>query len=83
MEGEEKAVGTLGVPVISIKEDELELGEGIAINASGHVQELDRNFNFWSIASTGITSGCAWPVLGGTIVTALYNGGAPGVLYEL
>ena len=66
-----------------VKEDHVELGEGVVINASGHVQELDRNFNFLSIASIGLVVGCTWPILGGSIVTALYNGGAPGVLYEL
>ena len=41
----------------------------IRVNASGHIQELDRNFNLLSITSVGITTGSAWPALGGTIVS--------------
>ncbi|KAI9660020.1 MAG: hypothetical protein M1821_001372 [Bathelium mastoideum] len=59
------------------------VGEDIIINASGHVQELDRNFGFFSICSMGIVTGNAWSALGSSIVVALYNGGPPGVIYEL
>ena len=38
-------------------------------NASGHVQELDRNFGLWSICGLAITSGNVWISLGGTIVS--------------
>lgn len=38
------------------------------INASGHVQELERNFSLWSAASVGICTGNTWVALGGTIV---------------
>ena len=54
----------------------------IAINASGHRQELDRNFNLLSICSLGISSGNTWIALGGSITVAIYNGGPPGVIYE-
>ena len=39
------------------------------INASGHVQELDRNFNFLSILGMALCSGNTWIGLGGTIVS--------------
>lgn len=52
------------------------------INASGHVQELQRNFSLVSLAGIGITVGNVWPAAGGSILVALYNGGPPGVLYE-
>lgn len=55
---------------------------GAAINASGHAQQLDRNFNLLSICSLAITSGNTWVALGGSVTVAIYNGGAPGVLYE-
>jgi len=58
------------------------ISEGL-INASGHRQELDRNFRFVNICGLGITTGNTWLALGGTIVTAIYNGGPPGVIYEL
>ncbi|KAI9703502.1 MAG: hypothetical protein M1820_005806 [Bogoriella megaspora] len=55
---------------------------GEAINASGHVQELERNFGLLSICSVGIVTGNSWCALGGSIVVALYNGGPPGIIYE-
>ena len=36
------------------------------INASGHRQELDRNFNLLSICALAITTGNTWVALGGT-----------------
>ena len=73
------------------------------INASGHHQELDRNFHLINIAGLGVTSGNTWMALGGSIVcpnylnmfdgactvliptqvVAIYDGGPPGVIYEL
>lgn len=61
-------------------EDEIGLGE--VINASGHKQELDRNFSLLSICAVGICTGNTWAALGGSIVVAIYNGGPPGVIYE-
>jgi choline transport protein len=55
---------------------------GEVINASGHVQQLDRNFSLLSICSVGICTGNTWAALGGSIVVAIYNGGPPGVIYE-
>lgn len=52
--------------VVQVAEVE-EAGE-IGINASGHIQELDRNFNLLSIASLAVNSGNTWVALGGTIV---------------
>ena len=48
------------------------------INASGHVQELKRQFNLLSLAGIGITVGNVWPAAGGSILVALFNGGPPG-----
>lgn len=53
------------------------------INASGHVQEVDRQFNLLALAGMGLTTGSMWPALGGSILVALYNGGPPGVIFEL
>ena len=65
---------------------DLEILEGtvseVAINASGHRQELERNFNLLSVCSLGIASGNTWIALGGSITVAIYNGGPPGVIYE-
>lgn len=38
------------------------------VNASGHRQELDRNFHLINIAGLGITSGNTWIAIGGSIV---------------
>ena len=38
------------------------------INASGHAQELDRNFHLINICGLGVTSGNTWIAIGGSIV---------------
>ncbi|PGH29858.1 hypothetical protein GX50_07377 [[Emmonsia] crescens] len=52
------------------------------VNASGHKQELERNFSLISICAIGITTGNSWTAMGGSINVAIYNGGPPGVIYE-
>jgi len=41
----------------------------VLINASGHAQELDRNFRLINICGLGITAGNTWLALGGSIVS--------------
>jgi choline transport protein len=53
------------------------------INASGHIQEADRNFGLLSLTGFGIVNGNVWPALGGTILVAIFNGGPPGTIYGL
>lgn len=53
------------------------------VNTSGHVQEVDRQFGFWSICAISVVNDNAWAAGTGAIVVALYNGGPPGLLYEL
>ena len=48
-----------------------EIGVGEAINASGHKQELDRNFSLLSICVVGICTGSTWAALGGSIVSLI------------
>ncbi|KAF1810707.1 amino acid transporter [Eremomyces bilateralis CBS 781.70] len=67
----------------AITSDELRTDDHELVNASGHAQELERNFSLLSVASVGITTGNTWAALGGSIAIAIYNGGPPGVLYEL
>ncbi|KAF1354379.1 hypothetical protein EJ07DRAFT_168346 [Lizonia empirigonia] len=66
-------------PPLETTDDDISVGE--VINASGHKQELERQFGLLSICSIGITTGNVWAALGGSIVIALYNGGPPGVIY--
>lgn len=37
----------------------------------------------FKLTSNRIVTGNAWAALGGSIVVALYNGGPPGVIFEL
>ncbi|KAF2638194.1 amino acid transporter [Massarina eburnea CBS 473.64] len=66
----------------TLPDDDVTAGKTDIINASGHKQELERQFNLLSICSIGITTGNTWAALGGSIVISLYNGGPPGVIYE-
>jgi hypothetical protein len=45
------------------------VGVGEVVNASGHKQELDRNFSLLSICAVGICTGNTWAALGGSIVS--------------
>jgi len=55
-------------PVIGVTQD------GRLVNASGHVQELDRSFGFWSVASVGILADNAWGAGGGSLVVSYVSG---------
>ena len=47
-----------------------EVGE--ELNASGHKQELERNFSLLSLCAIGITTGNVWAALGGSIVSCCF-----------
>jgi len=53
------------------------------LNASGHADQLPRQYGLLAICATALTIDNAWVVLGGSISVAIANGGPPGVLYEL
>lgn len=57
--------------------------QGELINASGHVQELERNFSLLSICAVAVTTGNTWIAQGGSVVVALSNGGLGATIYEL
>ncbi len=52
--------------------------KGELINASGHVQQLDRNLNLFMSASLGLVDGNVWPAVGGSILVAIFNARPPG-----
>ncbi|KAJ7936905.1 choline transport protein [Mycena leptocephala] len=52
------------------------------VNASGHIDQLDRQYGLLSICATALTIDSAWVALGGSITIAVTNGGAPGIIYE-
>jgi len=56
--------------------------DGELINASGHRQELERNFSLLSICAVAVTTGNTWIAQGGSVVVALSNGGLAGTIYE-
>lgn len=60
----------------------IETIDEVAINPSGHREELDRQFSTLSLCGLAVSSGNTWIALGGTITVAIYNGGPPGVIYE-
>lgn len=47
----------------------------VEINASGHVQELERNFSLLSLVGMGLNVGSVWPAAAGSILIAIANGG--------
>lgn len=49
------------------------------INASGHPQELERNFGLLSICGIGIITGNSWTALGGSIVCSSSHGCYPSI----
>ncbi|KAJ3809024.1 choline transport protein [Lentinula lateritia] len=53
------------------------------LNASGHIDQLQRQYSLLSICSTSVTIDCAWVAFGGSIVVGLSNGGPPGIIWEL
>ncbi|KAF8848814.1 choline transport protein [Acephala macrosclerotiorum] len=52
------------------------------INASGHRDQLDRQYGILSICGMALTVDNAWVAIGTSLNVAIYNGGPPGVLYE-
>lgn len=58
-------------PRLGSTDDTIDVGD--VINASGHKQELDRQFSLLSICSIGITTGNVWAALGGSIVSFAFS----------
>lgn len=45
--------------------------EGHEVNASGHPDQLQRQYSIWSICGLALTIDNAWVALGGSIVVAV------------
>lgn len=56
--------------------------EGTIVNASGHRDQLQRQYGLWSICGLALTIDNAWVAFGGSLSVAVLNGGPPGILYE-
>lgn len=48
----------------------------------GNRRQLKKSFNLLSLAGVGLVTGNVWPALGGSLLSSIPNGGAPGVIYE-
>jgi choline transport protein len=71
--GTERA-GSLGEK-LSVDEERrkstvVEVFEGHAVNASGHEDELQRQYGIWSLCGLALTIDNAWVALGGSIIVA-------------
>ena len=56
--------------------------EGTIVNASGHRDQLQRQYGLLSICGLALTIDNAWIAFGGSLSVAVLNGGPPGILYE-
>lgn len=56
---------------------------GVAINASGHRDQLKRQYGLLALCGLALNIDNAWIALGGSVTIAIANGGPAGVLYEL
>ncbi|EMC95091.1 hypothetical protein BAUCODRAFT_525469 [Baudoinia panamericana UAMH 10762] len=55
---------------------------GEVINASGHKDQLQRQYGLLSICGLALTIDNAWVAFGGSLSVAVLNGGPAGILYE-
>ncbi|KAJ9151147.1 amino acid transporter [Pleurostoma richardsiae] len=65
-----------------VQAGEMEYEKGELVTASGHIQELERNFSLINMCAVAIVIGNCWAITGATITLSIYNGGSPGVIYE-
>ena len=56
--------------------------EGTAVNASGHRDQLRRQYGLLEICGLALTIDNAWIAFAGSLQISLLNGGPPGILYE-
>jgi choline transport protein len=59
------------------------IGGETTINASGHKDQLKRQYGVVALCALALNIDNAWVALGGSVTIAIANGGPPGVLYEL
>ena len=56
--------------------------DGHLVNASGHRDQLQRQYGLLSICGLALTIDNAWVAFGGSLSVGVLNGGPPGLLYE-
>lgn len=62
--------GTPGMDEKRRNSNVVETLEGQAVNASGHEDELQRQYGIWSLCGLALTIDNAWVALGGSIIVA-------------
>ena len=72
----------IAITDVSEKRTSLVSKDGIVINASGHRDQLKRQYGLLSICGLALTIDNAWIAFGGSLSVAVLNGGPPGILYE-
>ncbi|OAP63822.1 hypothetical protein AYL99_03049 [Fonsecaea erecta] len=80
---EEKPSETPEGPLASGEQQIVISLEGEIVNASGHVDQLNRQYGLLSILGLALTVDNAWVALGTSLAVSIYNGGAAGVIWEL
>jgi choline transport protein len=60
-----------------------DIAVGTTLNASGHKDQLQRQYGVVALCALALNIDNAWVALGGSVTIAIANGGPPGVLYEL
>ncbi|KAL9623982.1 MAG: hypothetical protein Q9160_001735 [Pyrenula sp. 1 TL-2023] len=55
---------------------------GEVVNASGHRDQLSRQYGLLSICGLALTVDNAWIAIGTSLSLSIFNGGPPGVIYE-
>lgn len=55
---------------------------GTNVNASGHPDQLKRQYRTWEVCGLALTINNAWIAFAGSLQISLLNGGPPGILYE-
>ncbi|KAK9234614.1 choline transport protein [Lipomyces kononenkoae] len=57
--------------------------DGVAVNASGWQDQLNRQYGLLSLCGTALTIDNAWVALGSSISVSILNGGPPGLIFGL
>lgn len=67
---------------VAIRRTSIVSKDGNIVNASGHKDQLQRQYGLLSICGLALNIDNAWIAFGGSLSVAVLNGGPPGILYE-
>ncbi|RFU74911.1 choline transport [Trichoderma arundinaceum] len=60
----------------------IENGESVSTHVERTGQNTESHFSLVSLAGVGLVVGNVWPALAGSLLISIFNGSAPGVIYE-